>query len=94
MLIVVMAVFGVLSLMNDAAFQSFRPRLVPSTALLAANARLDQSASVAQTSGPVAAGALVSWLGAPVAVLVDAVSYVVSGLAREHPGFRERVPRP
>jgi MFS family permease len=79
--VVFMAVFGLLSLANDAAFQSYLPRLVPSSELLAANARLDQSASVAQTSGPVVAGALVGWLGAPVAVLVDAVSYVVSGVA-------------
>ena len=35
-----------------AAAQSFLPRLVPQSSLLAANARLDQSSSVAQTFGP------------------------------------------
>jgi MFS family permease len=75
-----MAVFGVLSLIHDAAFQSFLPRLVPSSLLTAANARLDQSDAVAQTSGPALAGGLVSLLGAPWAVLVDAASYVMSGL--------------
>lgn len=79
-LLAVMVVFGALSLVNDAAFQSFVPRLVPGSLLTAAHSRLDQSDAVAQTSGPALAGGLVSLLGAPWAVLVDAVSYVVSGV--------------
>jgi len=79
-LIVVMVMFGALSLVNDAAFQSFVPRLVPAGLLTPAHARLDQSDAVAQTSGPALAGGLVSLLGAPWAVLVDAVSYLVSGV--------------
>jgi MFS family permease len=75
-----MAVFGLMSLIHDAAFQSFLPRLVPSSLLTAANARLDQSDALAQTSGPALAGGLVSLLGAPWAVLVDAASYVLSGV--------------
>jgi len=69
-----------MSLVNDAAFQSFVPRLLPPRLLTSAHARLDQSDAVAQTSGPALAGALISLVGAPVAVLVDAVSYLVSGL--------------
>ncbi len=75
-----MVVFGTLALVNDAATQSFLPRLVPRPSLLAANARLDQSDAVAQTSGPALGGALVGLLGAPVAVLVDAASYLLSGV--------------
>lgn len=75
-----MSLFGLLSLVNDAASQSFVPRLVPVDLLAPANARLDQSDAVAQTSGPALAGGLVSLLGAPWAVLVDALSYLVSGL--------------
>jgi len=75
-----MAVFGLMSLLHDAAFQSFLPRLVPSHLLTSANARLDQSDAVAQTSGPALAGGLVSLLGAPWAVLVDAASYLISSL--------------
>ncbi len=75
-----MAVFGLLSLLGDAAFQSFLPRPVPTHLLVGANARLDQSDAVAQTSGPALAGGLVSLLSAPWAVLVDAASYVASGL--------------
>lgn len=79
-LVTFMAVFGLMSLLNDGAFQSFLPRLVPAHLLTSANARLDQSEAVARTSGPVLAGWLVSLLTAPWAVLVDAVSYLVSGL--------------
>ena len=75
-----MVVFGVLSLANDAVHQSFLPRLVPRASLGRANARLQQSDSAAQATGPALAGALVSFLGAPLAVLVDALSYLVSGL--------------
>jgi len=79
-LIAVLVLFGTLSLVNDAAFQSFVPRLVPPGRLTPAHARLDQSDAVAQTSGPALAGGLVSLLGAPWAVLVDAVSYLLSGV--------------
>lgn len=79
-LAVLMGLFGLLSLVNDAAHQSFLPRLLPRGSLPRANARLEQSSAAAQTSGPAVAGGLVTWLGAPAAVLVDAASYLVSGL--------------
>jgi MFS family permease len=79
-LIAIMALFGLASLVNDAAHQSFLPRLLPGEALPRANARLEQSSAAAETSGPAVAGVLVSWLGAPVAVLVDAASYLASAL--------------
>lgn len=80
MLFAVVALLGLLTLLNDAASQSFLPRLVPAPALLAANARLDQGSAVAQTSGPVVAGAIVTALGAPAAFLVDAATYLFSAL--------------
>ncbi|HEY1560070.1 MAG TPA: MFS transporter [Caulobacteraceae bacterium] len=85
--------FGLLTLLNDAANQSFVPRLVPGPALLAANARLDQGGTVAQTSGPLVAGALVTLLGAPLAVLIDAASYLVSA-AMLAIGVRVAEPKP
>ena len=80
-LVVFVAVFGLCSLLNDAAHPSFLARLVPASALLGAHARLDQSAAVAQASGPVIAGALIAALGAPAAVLVDAATFAVSAAA-------------
>lgn len=79
-LAVFVAVFGLMTLLNDSASQSFVPRIIPPPALLAAHARLDQGATAAQTTGPVLAGALVTALGAPIAVLVDAASYLFSAV--------------
>lgn len=79
-LMALMAVFGLLSLLGDAAAQSFLPRLVPARLLTEANARLGQSDAAAQTCGPALAGVLVALFSAPLAVLVDAASYLVSGL--------------
>jgi hypothetical protein len=79
-LIGVVLAFGTLSLLFDAADQAFLPRVVPRAGLRAANARLEQSDAVAQTAGPLIAGGLIRLVGAPLAVLVDAASYLASGL--------------
>ncbi|KOX13897.1 MFS transporter [Saccharothrix sp. NRRL B-16348] len=80
LLIALMVVFGTLSLFYDAAHQSFLPLLVPTERLTEANSRLEQTRAGAQALGPLGAGALVKLIGGPLAVLVDAVSYLVSGL--------------
>lgn len=72
-------VFGAMSLLYDAAHQSYLPRLVPPALLTQANARMEQAGAVAQTTGPLLAGGLVRMVGAPIAILVDAASYLVSG---------------
>ncbi len=78
--IVLMVPFGALSVLNDAADQSLLPSVVTPAALGRANVRLQQSMSAAQTTGPLVGGGLVAALGAPLAVLVDAASYLFSGL--------------
>lgn len=80
-LIILMFCFGTLALMGDAAYQSFLPQLVPRPLLVRANARLQQSMTVAQTSGGAIAGGLVALLTAPFALLIDALSYFFSGFA-------------
>jgi len=75
-----MAVFGTATLIGDAASQSFLPRLVPRPLLGAAHARIDQADAVAQGSGPAVAGVVISLLGAPLAVLIDAMSYLASAV--------------
>jgi MFS family permease len=77
MLIVALLLFGGCSVFGFAATQSLLPRLVPRARLLSANARLDQTDAAAQTLGPTLGGALVGLLGAPVAIIVDSVSYLV-----------------
>lgn len=91
-LLLLVAGFGLFSLVGDAAFQSFVPRVVPGHLLTPAHARLDQSDAVAQTSGPAIAGALISWVGAPVAVLVDAGSYLLSAIFVTRVGVEEPAP--
>ena len=78
LLLAIVLAFGTASLVNDAASQSFVPRLVPRASLQRAHARLDGADAVAQTAGPAVAGLLVRLVGAPLAVLVDAASYLFS----------------
>lgn len=80
-LLVLIVGVGLLSLVGDAASQSLVPRIIPRQALVAAHARTDQSDAVAQTAGPVVAGALVTAIGAAGAIVVDAFSYLFSALS-------------
>lgn len=75
-----MLFFGAMSLLFEAANQSFLPRLVPESALIVAYARLVQSNSVAQSAGPALAGVLIKAVSAPMAMFFDAGSYLISGL--------------
>ncbi|HET8926307.1 MAG TPA: MFS transporter [Microbacterium sp.] len=75
-----MLVFGAFSVFGFAASQSLLPRIVPRQRLLTANARLDQGEAAAQTVGPTLGGALVGWLGAPLTIALDAVTYVVDAV--------------
>lgn len=79
-LMFLLVLFGALSLFNDTAYQSFVPQIVPRHLLTRANARLEQSSAVAETSGPAIGGGLVSLIGAPFALLFDALSYLFSGV--------------
>jgi MFS family permease len=79
-LVALLLLFGTFAVFGFAASQSLLPRLVPADRLLRANARLDQGDAAAQTAGPTLAGLLVRWLGAPIALAVDAVTYVVDAV--------------
>lgn len=56
------------------------PRLVESSRLVEANSRLQTTESLAELAGPGAAGLLVQWLTAPVAVVADAFTFLWSAL--------------
>ncbi|MGZ4499287.1 MAG: MFS transporter [Nocardioidaceae bacterium] len=62
----------------DVAALSVLPSLVPGGRLAAANSRIEVARAAAQTSGPALGGWLVHLVTAPVAVVVDAVSYLAS----------------
>lgn len=78
LLLVIVAGYGTASLVNGAASMSVIPRLVPAVHLQRAHSRIDGTDAVAQTAGPALAGLLVKLVGAPLAVLVDAATYLFS----------------
>jgi MFS family permease len=86
-LVALLLAFGAFSVFGFAATQSLLPRLVPRSRLVAANARLDQGDAAAQTFGPALGGGLVGLLGAPLAIAIDAVSYVVDALLNARLGI-------
>lgn len=79
-LYVIAFVFGSLSLLFDVAYQSYLPSLVERDKLVEGNAKLSASDTVAQVSGPAVSGWLVQAISAPFALVVDAVSYLLSAL--------------
>jgi MFS family permease len=71
-------VTGVASVFFDVAYMSYLPGLVGLDHVVDANGKLQATVSLAQVGGPSVAGVLVGTLGAPVAFLADAASFVVS----------------
>jgi MFS family permease len=71
---------GGLTVVFDVSSQSFRPTLVGREQLAEGNGKLEVSESVAQMGGPGLGGLLLQVLTAPVALLVDALSFVLSAL--------------
>ncbi len=71
---------GAFSTFFEVAILSYLPGLVGRDRLLDANSRLHAGEAVAQIGGPNLAGGLVQWLTAPIAIGLDAVSYLVSAI--------------
>ncbi|MBI3972549.1 MAG: MFS transporter [Chloroflexi bacterium] len=78
LLYVVARLVGVLTVFFDVAYLAYFPSLVPRDALTEGNNKLEVSRSFAGTAGPALTGALVQLVTAPVAMVVDAASFVVS----------------
>lgn len=92
----VATVVSVFTVFFDSAYQSYLPYLVSGSQLVEGNSKLEASRAVARISGPGIGGLLVQWLTAPVALLVDAVSFVTSAsfLARIRAREPRSAPRP
>ena len=69
---------GLGSVIGWPAYQVFMTERVGRDNLVEANAKIGISDSAAQLVGPGLAGALIQWLTAPIAILLDAVSFFVS----------------
>ena len=79
-LYVVGFLIGICTVFFDVAYQSYLPSLVERDQIIDGNSKLEISRSAAQIGGPGFAGALVEIFTAPYAVLVDAISFLGSGL--------------
>jgi len=98
-LYLVAALVGALAILFDIAYRSFLPSVVEHGQLGAANSRLSASESVAEIAGPPLGGTLVQLISAPLALLLDAISFLASarsiGLIRApEPAPIEHVGRP
>ncbi len=71
---------GVFDVLFDVAHPAYLVNLVDRTLLVDANARLQLSEQGASTAGPALASLLISWIGAPMAVGVDAASFAASAV--------------
>jgi len=69
---------GTAHVVFNTAYASFFVRLVPRDQFLEANSKLSASRSISFMAGPAVGGALVQWLTAPVAIVVDALSFLFS----------------
>jgi MFS family permease len=76
----VAAVAGVMTVFFDVAYQSYLPALVERNQILEGNSKLALSSSIAEIAGPGLTGFLVQLITAPIAILFDAVSFLISAL--------------
>lgn len=74
-------IIGILTVFFDVAYQAYLPSLVGRTQLVEGNAKLEVSRSLAQILGPGLSGALVQIISAPLTLVLDAGSFVVSAVS-------------
>ncbi len=80
-LYVVGALFGILTVLLDVAYQAYLPSLVNRDNLVQANSQLALTESIAEVVGPGMAGVFVDVLTAPITILLDAISFLVSAFS-------------
>src|SRR5215210_208060 len=69
---------GALSIFSEVALMAYLPALVRREQLVGANSQLQASSAAVSVAGPGLAGVLVQTLSAPVVILFDSVSFVLS----------------
>jgi MFS family permease len=77
----VAAMLGIATVFFDVSYQSYPPILLSGPQIAGANSRLEATAQIARIGGPGLAGALLAAVSAPVLLLADAISYLVSAFA-------------
>jgi MFS family permease len=92
LLIVVAFVVGSFNTLFAIAYQAFLPSVVRRSKLVEANSKLQTTLSIAQVGGPGLGGVLIQLLTAPVVLLVDSVSYLVSAALLARTRVEEHMP--
>jgi MFS family permease len=103
-LVVVGLLVGLATVFFDVAYQSYLPSLVGRELLVEGNGKLESTRALAHIGGPALGGGLVQLLGATMAVVIDSISYLLSGAAlrairtpepepepAEHPRLRTQI---
>ena len=72
---------GCLGALFDSAYPAYVPTLIGVERVVEGNSKLATSASLAEIGGPGLGGGLVQLIGAPLAIVVDATSFVVSAIS-------------
>jgi predicted MFS family arabinose efflux permease len=80
-LYIVTVLLSTCSICFDTAYQAFLPQVVAHDQLIEGNSKLATSSSLAEIGGPPLAGVLIQSLGAPLSVLFDALSFLLSALS-------------
>jgi len=94
LLYVVALLVGILTVFFDVVYQSFLPALVGREQLVEGNSKLEVSRSAAQIAGPGVAGGLVQLITAPMVIVVDATSFLISALFLAFVRVPEAAPAP
>jgi Na+/melibiose symporter-like transporter len=91
----VAAAMSILGVVFDAAYRAILPSLVTQAELLEGNTKLATTEALSEIGGSAIAGLLIQWIGAPLAIFFDSMSYIFSlvsfGLIRteENPPKRD-----
>jgi len=91
-LFVVAFLVGIFQVFFDVAYMSYLPSLVERNQIIEGNSKFEISRSAAQVGGPGLGGILIEVITAPYAILLDAVSFLASGLFILR--IRKEEPRP
>ena len=92
-LLILQFAIGIFTVFFDVAYQSYLPALIEREHLIDGNSKLQLTVSVAQVAGPSMSGGLIAALTAPYAIVLDAVSFVVSSIFMLRMKHRENLPR-
>jgi MFS family permease len=93
-LFAIQAINGALTVLIQAAGQAYLPSIVPTARLTEANAKLATSTAASRVVGPGFAGILIQLTSAPLAMVVDALSFLGSAICLISIRVQEPAPNP